>query len=263
VVLILAGVGITGFVAPGFFLSDDKGNNSASGGSPTSGGGDDKKSSGADAFIEKLVAAADDKDKNALKELQCSDAASGVEGATNAIDEITSAELKEISEESDTEVVAILTIVVDGDSDDYETTVVKDGGDWCWKDISQGTSGGSSTDDSTTEETATSESASPPSGGAPAETDGTKFVQSFLDKLNSGDGAGAAAMSCSDSTSQSDITEAGGKGAQLQMDPAGTTADASYVGADLKGTLGGAAAEGRTSAFLEDGQWCIYTFFAY
>jgi hypothetical protein len=87
-------------------------------------------------------------------------------------------------------------------------------------------------------------------------------VQSFLDKLNAGDGAGAAAMSCSDSTSQSDITEAAGQSPQLQMDPAGTTADSSYVGADLKGTLNGADATGRTSAFLEDGNWCIYTFFA-
>lgn len=255
VVLILAGVGITGFVAPGFFLSDDKGSNTAGGSSGTK--TTENKGAGADEFIEKLVAAADDKNKTALEGLQCSDATDSVKGATKDIDEIDSAELKDTKEQSDTEVVATLNIVVDGSDGDYEATVVKDGGDWCWKDITS--SGGDSTDTSTeSTDTSTSENLPPATGG----TDGEKFVQSFLDKLNAGDGAGAAALSCSDSTSQSDITEAAGQSPQLQMDPAGTTADSSYVGADLKGTLGGAEASGRTSAFLEDGKWCIYTFFA-
>ena len=255
VVLILAGVGITGFVAPGFFLSDDKGSNTAGGGSGSK--TTENKSAGADEFIEKLVAAADDKDKTALKGLQCADATDGVKGATDDIDEISSAELKDTREESDTEVVATLNIVVDGSDGDYEATVVKDGSDWCWKDITSA-GGDSSSEETTTDETSSSEAVPPATGG----TDGEKFVQSFLDKLNAGDGAGAAALSCSDSTSQSDITEAATQSPQLQMDPAGTTADSSYVGADLKGTLGGAEASGRTSAFLEDGKWCIYTFFA-
>ncbi len=54
VVLLLGGLGITGFVAPGFFLSDDKGtSNTGDGGDKTSeenGGG-----SGADSFIKNLV----------------------------------------------------------------------------------------------------------------------------------------------------------------------------------------------------------------
>jgi hypothetical protein len=259
-VLLLGGLGITGFVAPGFFLSDDKNNadkdkNKGGGGTTAT----DDKGSGADDFIAQLVAATDGKDKSELKELACSDATSSVSGATNSIDEITSAELKDTEEVSDEEVTAILTIVVEEDEDDYAATVVKDGGDWCWKDIVQGTEAGSASADPT----ASSDTAEPPISGAPTgDTDGEKFVQSFLDKLNAGDGAGAAALSCSDSTSQSDITEAATQSPQLEMDPAGTTADSSYVGADLKGTLGGAAATGRTSAFLEDGKWCIYTFFA-
>jgi hypothetical protein len=245
VVLILAGVGITGFVAPGFFLSDDKASS--------------ESSSGADAFIEKLVSAADDKDKSALEGMQCSDATESVKGATKDIDEISSAELKDTREESKSEVVATLDIVVDGKNGDYDATVVKDGGKWCWKDI---TSGSSSTDDTSTSESTDDTSTSADGPPATGDTDGEKFVQSFLDKLNGGDGAGAAAMSCSDSTSQSDITTAGTQSPQLQMDPKGTTADDTYVGADLKGTLNGKDASGRTSAFLEDGAWCIYTFFA-
>jgi hypothetical protein len=257
VVLLLAGVGITGFVAPGFFLSDDKGSNTGSGPTSSTGSGGDT-GGGADDFIDKLVTAADDKDESTLEGYQCSDATENVKGATKDIGEIDSAELKDTEEKSDTEVVATLNIVVDGDGDDYEATVVKDGGDWCWQDITSN-SGGS--DEPSAEESAAD--APVPSGGATGDSDGEKFVQSFLDKLNAGDGAGAAALSCSDSTSQADITEAATQSPQLQMDPAGTTADSSYVGADLKGTLNGQAATGRTSAFTDDnGNWCIYTFFA-
>ena len=255
VVLVLAGVGITGFVAPGFFLSDDKGDNSADGGTKTSTKDD---AGGADDFIQQLVAAADDKDKDKLEGYQCSDATDSVKGATKDIDEISGAELKDTDEKSDTKVVATLNIVVDGKDGDYEVTVVKDGGDWCWQDITSGSGGsGESTEPSEDEDTSTS--AAPPATG---DTDGEKFIQSFLDKLNAGDGAGAAGMSCSDSTSQSDIQEAATQSPQLQMDPAGTTADDTYVGSDLKGTLNGQTASGRTSAFVENGNWCIYTFFA-
>lgn len=262
VVLILAGVGITGFVAPGFFLSDDKGDNSASGsGTSTSNGNSD---SGADAFIKKLVSAADAKSKSKLEGYQCSDATDSVKNATKHIDEIDSAELKDTREKSKTEVVAELNIVVDGDGDDYEATVTKDGGDWCWSDFSGGKGGSSDTsanDDPVTPDESTPESG--PGGGSGSSSDGVQFVQSFLDKLNGGDGAGAAGMSCSDSTSQQDITTAASQGAQLQIDQSGLTSDSTYVGAPLTGTVGGQSVTARTSAFVEDGNWCIYTFFAY
>jgi hypothetical protein len=257
VVLILAGVGVTGFIAPGFFLSDDKGSNTADTSTKTS----TKDDSGADAFIDKLVSTADDKDKSGLEDLQCSDATEAVKGATKDIDEISSAKLKDTREKSKTEVVATLDIVVDGKNGDYDATVVKDGSTWCWKDIAAG-SGDLSTDESSTDESTDDTSTSSDAPPATGDSDGEKFIQSFLDKLNAGDGAGAAAMSCSDSTSQSDITTAGTQSPQLQIDLKGTTADDTYVGADLKGTLNGKDATGRTSAFLENDAWCIYTFFA-
>lgn len=257
VVLILAGVGVTGFIAPGFFVSDDKGGNTASGSGTSTGAAN--SDSGADDFIKKVVAAADAKSKSKLESYQCSDATDAVKNATKHIDEIDSAELEDTREESKTEVVAVLNIVVDGDGDAYEATVVKDGGDWCWKDFSGGSD---SSDDSSASEEPTeesSESGTPSSDGS----EGVAFVQSFLDKLNGGDGAGAAAMSCSDSTSQGDITTAASQSPSLQIDQAGLTADSTYVGAPLTGTVNGQAVTARTSAFVENGSWCIYTFFAY
>ncbi len=271
VVLLLGGLGITGFVAPGFFLSDDKYSNNAGGGSGGGGGGEptsEKKDDGSKDFIDKLVGAADQQDASELKTLKCSGATETVDSAIEAIDNIDGAELGDVTEESDDEIQFTVTISYDGKSEDDTITIKKDGSDWCWHDIEVGeSSGGSGSDESATDGPVEDPSATdaPPSGGgggATGDTDGEQFVQTFLDKLNGGDGAGAAAMSCSDSTSQSSITEAAGQNAQLEMDPAGTTADSSYVGADLKGTLNGATASGRTSAFLEDGEWCIYTFFA-
>ncbi|MFC4858869.1 hypothetical protein [Actinophytocola glycyrrhizae] len=265
VVLLLGGLGITGFVAPGFFLSDDKdsGDNAGSG-ETTSAEKSSEKSpensgSGSDELIDKLVAAADEQDKSTLRDLKCSEATDTVDSAISAIDKIDSAEFGEIKDESDDEVRFTVTIVYGDKQEDDTFTVKKDGGDWCWHDIKAGTpktTGGS--DDTAEDAPATSV----PDSDATGDTEGEQFVQSFLDKLNGGDGAGAAAMSCSDSTSQSDITEAAAQGAALEMDPAGTTADDTYVGSDLKGTLAGAPVTGRTSAFLEDGAWCIYTFFA-
>lgn len=261
VVLILAGVGVTGFVAPGFFLSDDKDSSNTGSGTKSSEG---SKDSGAEAFIKKLVSAADSKDKTALKSLTCSDASDDVTGATNSIDEIDSAELKDTREVSDTEAVATLNIVVDGKDGDYEATVVKDGADWCWKDITSNSSSSSS------EETTTSEESTESSGGGGAPIDdssaGAQYVQGFLDKVNAGDGAGAAAMTCPESAdNKADITEAVGQGAQIEVNPNGSnSADETSAGIDLIGTLNGKPASGRVSAFTDDADnLCVYTFFFY
>ena len=265
VVLLLGGLGITGFVAPGFFLSDDKeGSNNAGSGDSSSKKPTEKKDSGAQEIIDKLVAAADDQDKVALSALKCSDATDTVDNAIEAIDNIDSAEFGEVKDESDSEVTFTVTISFDGKTEDDTITAKKDGGDWCWQDIEAGKPSGGDDSTTTEETTASDDPVEPPdpSGGATGDSEGEQFVQSFLDKVNGGDGAGAAALSCSDSTSQTDITEAASQGAVLEMDPAGTTADDAYVGADLKGTLAGQAVTGRTSAFLEEGKWCIYTFFA-
>lgn len=109
VVAVLAGIGITGFVAPGFFLSDDKGSAGARGaggdgglpgpgtvppigtpdggaggagsdnpgGSDTPGGSDSSGGSGdAQAFAEEFIAAVNAKDEPTAEGMICSDAPS-------------------------------------------------------------------------------------------------------------------------------------------------------------------------------------------
>jgi hypothetical protein len=270
VVLLLGGLGITGFVAPGFFLSDDKNDSADEGGKGGDGGnGGDDKSGGADAFIEKLVAAADSQNKSELRSAACDSASDNVEGAIKNIDEISSAKLKDTREEGD-EVVAVLTIEVDGDSDDYAATVKKDGSSWCWSDFAPGDGTGSS--DSGAAEPSASENPSTDSdggsgggGGAgePDPADGEATIDEFLDKMNAGDGAGAAGMACSDSTYGPAIEETAKQNPALEKKPGTLDADSISVSTDLQGTLNGQDAIGTMSAFTEDdGTWCIYTFFA-
>jgi hypothetical protein len=262
VVLVLGGLGITGFVAPGFFLSDKSDNAGGGGGTPTSA----ENGAAADDFIDELVKAADGKDSAALKDFACSDAESSVQEAIDDIDKISGATLKDTDEKSASKVVATLEITVDGDSADYETTVVKDGKDWCWSDI--GVSGGGTGDLPTgsPSEPDDTDTSAPPTGGGSSGSggEGETFVQGFLDAVNGGDAAGAKTKLCPDSTSQGDVDDAVKGKASLQMDTAGMESQDEYVGVDLKGTLNGApTSAARTSAFLEDGGWCIFTFYAF
>lgn len=261
VVLLLAGVGITGFVAPGFFLSADK-KNSASGSGTTS-SSPAPEDSGADQFIDDLVKAADDKDTGSLTSYKCSDAESNVQRAIDDIDDISAAKLKDTKETSDDEVTAVLDITVNGEQEEYDATVVKDGKDWCWQDIARsGGSGGLPTGAPTGDPTSPSEP--PTGGGGGSGGDGEEFVQGFLDAVNGGKAADAKGMLCDDSTSQGDIDKAVQGKANLQMDPSGAESQPEYLGVDLKGTLNGApTSAARTSAFLEDGGWCIFTFYAF
>ncbi|HWM06289.1 MAG TPA: hypothetical protein VNP92_28430 [Actinophytocola sp.] len=260
VVLLLGGLGVTGFVAPGFFVSDDKNNAGSGGGTKTSSSAPSEPDTGADEIVEKLVTAADQQDATTLKALACSSAESNVQQAIDDIGEISGAEMTGTEEVSDAEVMVKLDIDVNDGTEEYEATVVKDGEDWCWNDIVR--TGG----DIPSSGAAPAEPSDPvpPTGSGPTGSEGETFVQEFLDTVNGGDGAGAKAMLCDDSTSQADIDNAIKGKASLQMDTAGMESQAEYVGVDLTGTLNGApSSAARTSAFLEEGGWCVFTFYVF
>ncbi|MCT2585971.1 hypothetical protein [Actinophytocola gossypii] len=273
VVLVLGGLGITGFVAPGFFLSDDEGNN-AGGGTETSqnkdeGGGDE--GSGADTFIDELVAAADSQDKDALTEMACEDATSNVEGATRDIDETSGVELVDTEEVSDDEVKLTLEITLDSNSATFSAVVAKDGDAWCWQDIAPDS--GSLDEDSGSSAPSTGSGDSDDTGGTsgggggggePTAEDGQAFVEDFLAAIKAGDSDAVNGVLCADSSAQTNVSEAITQKADLAMDPNAITGDDTYVGVDLTGTLGGAPVEtARTSAFYKEQGWCILTFYAY
>jgi hypothetical protein len=258
VVLLLAGLGITGFVAPGFFLSDktnSAGNNNGGDNSSTT-----DPTSGADAVITQLVAAADKKDKSALRNLTCSDAKDIVNSAIDAIDETDSTSLKDTKKDSSNSVIAMLTITVNGKDRGYAATIKKAGKDWCWADIVEGDGSSNPTASSSEDTTATSEST--PGGSDGSSSDGAAFIQSFLDKIGANDATAVQGMLCSDATETAKATSAdiATKQSELKLDNDAAVSTTSVSG-NVSGTLNGQEASGVTSAFIENDNWCIYTFF--
>jgi hypothetical protein len=245
VLAVLTGLGITGFVAPGFFLPDDEKSTAGNGGGPTSApdGGD------VDALVEKLVAAADEQDGDTLRELSCSDAEQNVQDAIRDIDEVSGVELSSTEEVSDDEVKVLLEITVNGDAGSFEALVVRSDAYWCWQDITlQG-----ATDDTT--------GRIEPDGDG---TEGATLIGDFVEAVNAGDTATATGMLCPASSAQTDLTNAITGKAALEVNQSTLTSDPYYAGADLTGTLNGEPVTvGRTSAFSEPEGWCILTFYVY
>ena len=241
---LVAALGITGFVAPGF-LRSDQANPAAS---------DDSTSSkdDPDAVIQNLVKAANAKNATGMRSLACADAGPNVQTAITDIAKTDGAELADQTRVSGQKVRAVLDISVTGTARPFEVTVVRSGDAWCWHDIAATNSSGGSTKGSTPQPTAN-----------PAEA--KKFVQQVLDKVNKGDAAGAKSLLCPDSRSQGDLDAMIGRKVKLQIDPSEQIiTDSGYVGADLKGTANGPpVSAARMSGFRQQNGWCVYTIFAF
>gem|GEM_PF-2442072 len=130
-VLAVVALLVTGFAAPGFFLSeDDDGGTSAE-------GGDD--GSGAKAMVEESVAAINDHDSSTLQGLICRDADPDVEQVIGNLDIVSGAKLDSVEQNSDSSAKAKLSLQASG-SDTVTLTgeLQKQQGDWCWQDVQMG-----------------------------------------------------------------------------------------------------------------------------
>ena len=241
----LAGLGITGFVAPGFFLGDDKG----------SAGG-----SGIDQFAGTLVEAANDQDKSALGDLKCADATDSVDEAITLIGQTGGAELSGTKEIAKDKYVVVVTISYQGTNAPFAATVVKDGNGLCWQDFAPG-NGPAGDGDAVP---------GPPSPGGSDEDDGGSdsgsgegeaFVEEFLNAVNAKDAAKAEGMYCSDAPSNPLVDYVIGKNPKLtlgEVDRPGSSL-VSYL---LDGTLDGEPLnQGRVSVRISGRDSpCVFTF---
>ncbi len=260
VLALLAGLGITGFVAPGFFLGDDdKGGGSASGGSggdggPGGGGGDVALRR----FADDLVAAANDRDKSALSGFACDDARPGVRQATDDIDDTDGAELNEIKEDADSAVI-VVDITYQGKTAPFAATAAKDGDDWCWQDFAPGTGGssggGSGSDDSDDSDGP----AAGPGGDGGGEEEAEAFAKEFLDAVNAKDADTANGMYCP-SSAKGIVDYAIMKDAKLAVES--TSARGGLLTVTLSGTLDGEPlSRGKVTVELKGSSApCVFTF---
>lgn len=269
VVVVLAAVGVTGFVAPGFFLSDSENTPvgepstkpTTTSSKPDSGGAEDALAAVADGL--------DTQDKDALEEIACADATSIVGEAIDDAENLTGAELTDTEEVSDDEVKGTIEVTVDDDTGDVEVTVTETGGEWCWQDIEL--VGGAEPSDPTASTAPSTEPSAPgggtpTAGGKPVPAEALAAMQTFLDAVNAGDAAAAKGTLCADAiATAADVDELVGYDPDLAIDPAmdGISSGGESVQLYLRGTAKGQELEGySTNLWVTsyDGPWCVHGF---
>lgn len=243
---------ITAFVAPGFLLGDDE-----DGG----GSGDGSGGTGAAAVAQQIIDGLNNKDTAALNKLTCSGADEDVSEAIGSVGDIEQATLGEVKESGNT-ATAKAKVVVLGDEYDVVSELAKDGGNWCWQNLSMGDVAPVSPEPSPAEPTGIGDETgtSSPAGGDP-----DTAVQQFVEAVNGGDEATATGMMCSGAQqmSQDSLDRAFAGTAELSADPAeqsGQSSQPTYT-ATVEGTLDGQQAYGAVAVVELNGGMCVGAFF--
>ena len=264
IVVLLGTLGITGFVAPGFFLSDDT--------EPTAGGGgtsttktttsEEKEpdTKGGEDVLEAVADGLDSQDKDALSDLACKDAKPIVEEAIGDSSSVTKAELTDTEEIADDEVMGTVEVTVRDEKADFEVTAVLDDDEWCWQDIAQADG------PTTSEPTSAPGGGDPTAGGKPVPAGALTLMNGFLSAINSGDAAKAKTMLCEDAIqTPADVDELVGYDPALEIDPEmdGISTSEQSVQLYLRGTAKGqelSGYDGNLWATNFDGGWCLHAF---
>jgi hypothetical protein len=270
VVVVLAAVGITGFVAPGFFLSDSDTPVGGPSTKPTTTSSSEKPSGdGAEDALAAVADGLDAQDKDALEEVACAGAKAVVGEAIDDAGNVTGATLTDTEEVSDDEVMGTVEVSVDDQTGDFEVTVVADGDDWCWQDIAAVEGDGPTASEPTASTPATEPSGpggTPTAGGRPVPAEALAAMTMFLDAVNTGDAAAAKGTLCGDSiSSAADVDELVGYDPDLAIDPSmdGISSGSESVQLYLRGTAKGQDLSGYSTnlwVVSYDGPWCVHAF---
>lgn len=241
VVVVLAAVGITGFVAPGFFLSKDS-----------------TTASGPDKTAQDIVDALNRKDKNALNGLKCGDAEEDIAQIIDNVDKVSDVKLNGgVTKVSETEYTAVVAMKINGNASTRKGTLGKSGDSWCWRKVgAASSSGGKTTTPKPTETTVPGSG----SGSNSANPEGAAVIKSFVDKLNGNDTPGALALTCPE------LKESIDRWVKSLLKPpyafTVTGIDGDYfISGDIGGTAGGKAVDGLIFATSTDGKtFCVSSF---
>jgi len=236
VVVVLGTLGITGFVAPGFFLSDDEG----------SGGGDTTSAQGA---AQAMVAAINAKDAAGVRGLRCSGADEDLEQVATGLGQIKSAALNGQVQESGATASVSLQVDV-GSQVTTNGQLAKENGTWCWRAFD-----GEATD------SPASNPPPDPSGGDVDMSGAETLLEDFVSDINNGDETAAADKLCFEYV-RSAVADAIENNANLTVGPMepGTEQNVpprATARWEITGSL-----NGKALAMTEDSgaSWCVSAF---
>jgi hypothetical protein len=246
--VVLIAVGVTGFIAPGFFVSKD---NTAAG------------SGGAQQVAQSIVDGINAKDKSALTALKCTDADKAVGNVIDGVSAASNAKLGGVQKISDSEYRATVTLSVNGKAGTATGTIASAGANWCWKQVSGLSLPTPTSKTSTSTRRSTSTSTKTSATGTPSTGEGATVVKNFIDKINAKDKAGATALVCagSEGNTATYIEKATSSDSPaLTATPTGT---GDFISADVGGTYNGDDAGGIVLAHDITGTFCISGFVVY
>lgn len=229
-VVVIAALLITGFVAPGFFRSDDD-----------EGNGSEPK-----AVAQDIVSAINAHDKRTLNGIACGNASETVHRAIGRIEQVSNAELKSVRQRSPTAAVGEITMRASGERGRVRGSLEKQQDTWCWKDMTlAGTDAPSGSPESSGPSYPTSSSEPTPSdsdtGAASAEL--KSAAEDFLQAVNNGDTGKASAMACQYSGDlEKQIDTLSSKDVSLQAER--THEGSVTLSVQLEGTIDGKDASG-------------------
>jgi hypothetical protein len=242
--VVLIAVGVTGFVAPGFFLSKDE----AATATP-------------EKTAQQIVDALNAKDSATLNSLKCTDAEPDVSEMIDDVADISNVKLDKLDKVSDAEYKATVSLTVSGRAATMSGTLASAGDKWCLKLI--GSSGRTPTSTKKPTSTRSTTPRSSTNTGTPSTGEGAEGIKSFVDKINAKDKAGATAMVCQGAEANAvpyiDKAVASDSPA-ITATPSGS---GSFVSADIGGTYNGKEASGILLGRTTGGTFCISGFVVY
>lgn len=244
-VVVLFALGVTGFVAPGFFLSKDSQSTAA----------------GPEATAQAIVDGLNGRNRAALAALKCADAERDIDEVLDNLDKASDVTLTGTEKTSGTSASAKVNLKISGRPTTASGELAAAGDKWCWKSVSGGLRPGSTKSSRTTgTRTSTSSSSSAP-GSASDTTQGDAAINQFLGKINAKDSAGANSLLCktSDADTKKNIDAAIAGNANLVLETP-TTGGSSYVTGTLGGQIKGSEAYGVVSSTnMDNTGFCVDT----
>jgi len=263
VVIALGALGITGFVAPGFFLSDD---DEKSDGNKDSGGGGQQTdpTSSPQALAERIVAEINNKNVDALFGLKCQQTGPNVDDVIKMVPQIQAVELTgQARETGPTEAMAEVRAVTAKGAANVTGIMTKQGDKWCWSDARlSGHAEGPAMNPGQSPAPPAGMPDGPQGGFDEAPPVGKAAMSEFMNKVNAGDAEGASAMLCAAAEYlKEDVQKVVDNGANIVLE---ATQDIdSGVRADLGGTMSGKKASGVLSMMSPDdgATWCVSMLF--
>ncbi|GAB2975362.1 hypothetical protein GCM10027184_26480 [Saccharothrix stipae] len=265
VVLVLGGIGLTGFVAPGFFLGDG-----GTGGSSTTPPPRTSSSvpPGADPerLVDAVVEALGSQDTDFLKGVACSEAGSAVHKVIDDVAPFRGAEPVGNPKTSTDAAVGTFEVATAWKREKFEVEVVRDGDTWCWHNIARADVGKTSAAPTGSTTAAPTPPGTPTAGGKPVDPAGLETLRAFVDNVNAGDAAEAKAQLCADAIKQPrHVDELIGYEPDLAIDSTkdGITSGPGSFQLYLRGTAKGQEVDGNSGSVWVtnlDGPWCVHAF---